>query len=631
MGRRSQAKLLASEGHDPYLTRRALAFADMNVDDARAILIADEEDEEEERRERTEYEAKVEEERRRIKAEEDRKSKEKAESEMKTVNVAAGFDPTAPSPAAAGGAAAAAGLQGLMGSGAGGGAGKSAAAPKGGGGGAPKPAKKEDVVFEITEEDQIQSLVIESPVPVLLDVYADWCGPCKMLTPALEQMATKAGGMFRLVKLNTDEHRSISQSLEVQALPTVFGVRDGKVVNSFQGMPRDEEALRNFMMGLLGAGSFDPPLTDAEVKKHASLSIKLLKVAGASSFPFSARERLQGRTKSLLDDLAEERGMADAEESAATVRSLLSNVIRDPFEAKFRRVNLENKVIQARVAAFPSCVSVLKSAGFVEKGGGALVLAEGKKAVNLAPLVVARDCIDKWIDRNRYNIAKAARKKRDEAERVKLAEETARLHAEAGEGDEYDTEDESEEVDPDACAIKVRMEGKKRVHELMMRADDPLSKLVESLPGGAAGEGEEVRVTCAAKRLIVKSTDEGAMAKSLRDHGLTPAAAVVVKIGGGAPSAAGGAAEGGSSSGLAERAAARKNRRKGSEATMQSVGIYSKDDNAKGELIDGGGGVWYEQDVTDDEEEGEGEQAEEERESGDEDGGSDDDSESEEA
>jgi len=60
----------------------------------------------------------------------------------------------------------------------------------------PTPAKKEDVVFQVSAAN-FQSLVLESPVPVVLDVYADWCGPCKQLGPVLEEAAIKAGGAFR--------------------------------------------------------------------------------------------------------------------------------------------------------------------------------------------------------------------------------------------------------------------------------------------------------------------------------------------------------------------------------------------------------------------------------------------------
>jgi thioredoxin-like negative regulator of GroEL len=115
----------------------------------------------------------------------------------------------------------------------------------------PTPALKEDVVFEATTA-HLQELVFESPVPVLLDIYADWCGPCKVLGPALEEMAVRAGGAFRLVKINSDNERPVSSgALEVTALPTVFGLRNGKIVNMFEGMTRDEKMMQNFMMGPL--------------------------------------------------------------------------------------------------------------------------------------------------------------------------------------------------------------------------------------------------------------------------------------------------------------------------------------------------------------------------------------------
>ena len=99
----------------------------------------------------------------------------------------------------------------------------------------PKPAKKEDCVFDVTSSN-FQSIVMESPVPVLVDVYADWCGPCKQLGPILEEAAINSGGMFRLAKVNSDNERSIAEALNVQGLPTVFSVNSGKLTDRFVGM-----------------------------------------------------------------------------------------------------------------------------------------------------------------------------------------------------------------------------------------------------------------------------------------------------------------------------------------------------------------------------------------------------------
>ena len=94
------------------------------------------------------------------------------------------------------------------------------------------PARKEDVVFEVTASN-VQKIVLESPVPVLLDVYADWCGPCKQLGPVLESAAVKGGGLFRLAKVNSDQERAVAEALGVQGLPTVFAVSKGKVMDRY--------------------------------------------------------------------------------------------------------------------------------------------------------------------------------------------------------------------------------------------------------------------------------------------------------------------------------------------------------------------------------------------------------------
>lgn len=427
----------------------------------------------------------------------------------------------------------------------------------------------------------------------LLYLCLSRCGPCKVLGPALEDMAVKAGGIFRLVKINSDNERPVSAALDVTALPTVFGIKDGKIENMFQGMPKSEDHMKNFMMGLLMTGEkFEPPVTAQEAEKFEELSSKLAKTAGAASFSFAARELLQDRISARLDALVEALNgdLVDTEESVQLLRSLLSNIIQAPYEEKFRKVNLANKIIAAKVATFQPCIAILKSVGFVQDGSDAMVIGKGKRVVNVAPLIVARDSLDKWIDTTRYDVAKAARKRKDELA-LKELEESGDLDVE-----EESDEDDGEEVDPDRCDLKLRIEGKKKVHEIAMHGDDPLSKVIASV-SMLSGREEEFQLTCVAKRLVVKSTDEAAMKKTLREWGLVPAAVLVVKIG------AGVSIDGSISTGsLAERAAAEKKKKKGSH-TMQSIGVYAKDDHLKGNMVDGGGGVMYEQDVTDDEDE----------------------------
>jgi thioredoxin-like negative regulator of GroEL len=545
---------LVQEGFDPFLSRRAVAFAEQNMDDARAILIADQMDEEEDQQQEDEEEAV----RAQLRA-------EQADKKLDMVEVKSNFDPTAlpttPKPKA-----------------------KPPQAQ-------PKPAARESVIFEATTA-QIQELVLESPVPVLLDVYADWCGPCKVLTPALEEMAVKSGGVFRLVKINSDNERPVSGALEVTALPTIFGVRDGKIINMFQGMPSSEKAMQNFMMGLFGAAPFSPPVTNEESEKYEELTAKLIKTAGAACFSFSARERLTERITTRMDDLVKDDSVQDVEGAATLLRTLFNNVLKDPYDQKFRKVNLENKMIASKIGNNASCLAVLKSVGF-SKSGSEMVVGKDKKVINVAPLVVARDCIDKWIQKNRKEMATAARARKDEMDRVKLQAEWDAA------SDEEEEVEEVEVVDPTKCTLKLRLDGKKKVHEVVLHEDDPLSSVLGALEVDAGDE--EFQITCVAKRLVVKSSDQQALKKTLREHGLLPSAAIVVKVGSGVQNTA---------SSLKDRVAEKKSRKKGSH-TMQSIGVYAKDDNNKAELIDGGGGTWYEHDVSSDDEEEVKEEAEE--------------------
>jgi putative thioredoxin len=72
-------------------------------------------------------------------------------------------------------------------------------------------------------------------IPVIVDFWAPWCGPCKQLTPILEKLVNKKDGKVILAKVNVDENQGISGQLNIQSIPTVYGFVDGKPVDAFQG------------------------------------------------------------------------------------------------------------------------------------------------------------------------------------------------------------------------------------------------------------------------------------------------------------------------------------------------------------------------------------------------------------
>src|SRR3954449_7125133 len=86
-------------------------------------------------------------------------------------------------------------------------------------------------------EDQFQTAVLDKSkdVPVVVDFWAPWCGPCRQLTPALERAADARKGQVELVKVNTDENQNISMAFQIQGIPAVKAFRDGKEVSGFVG------------------------------------------------------------------------------------------------------------------------------------------------------------------------------------------------------------------------------------------------------------------------------------------------------------------------------------------------------------------------------------------------------------
>ena len=114
-----------------------------------------------------------------------------------------------------------------------------------------------DLIKNTTTKDFMRDVVEASrEVPVLVDFWAPWCGPCRQLTPLLEKAVRAAKGAVKLVKMNIDEHPQIPGQMGVQSIPAVFAFQDGRPVDGFMGaLP--ESRIKSFIARLIGDESAD--------------------------------------------------------------------------------------------------------------------------------------------------------------------------------------------------------------------------------------------------------------------------------------------------------------------------------------------------------------------------------------
>ena len=194
-------------------------------------------------------------------------------------------------------------------------------------------------IFEI-DETNYEQIVLQGSrqVPVLVDFWADWCQPCKMLMPLLAKLADEYQGRFILAKINTEQQQAISAQFGIRSIPTVKLFRDGKPVDEFAGALPESE-IRAFLDRHLPRAS-DGSVVQAEERLQAG------DTAGALDLLAQARDQDPGNPRILMAMAQVQAMSGDFEAAEQTLKSLPEDE-RNTAEAQ----NLLGQIFFNRVAA----------------------------------------------------------------------------------------------------------------------------------------------------------------------------------------------------------------------------------------------------------------------------------------
>lgn len=178
-------------------------------------------------------------------------------------------------------------------------------------------------MVDVTEATFEAEIVARShEVPVIVDLWADWCGPCKALTPILEQVIDETDGQVVLAKVDIDANPRLAESFNVQSIPAVFAIRDGKIAGSFIGA-QPEAAVRDFIASVLPSADEQLVADLMDVGDEVALQQALTAVPGhpAATVALAELYVAEGRSDDALATLAKIPETAETRRVAALART----------------------------------------------------------------------------------------------------------------------------------------------------------------------------------------------------------------------------------------------------------------------------------------------------------------------